>query len=753
MKVKHSFSLRPRNLGCFFFLRRSICCLMMFFLCGIYTATGQVNINYAAADVPLYYSNQNNFTISGKRIQNMDTSVYSAQCLTLYNCNNVIISDCILGPSFSSGIYLFHCSNITIQNCIFVDNGNGVMMDAGCDQIKVNNNQYMNLHRGGDSGYQGHFVHMLRVSNGSGCQINGNVGENKLGYSRNEDIVNVGGSTFSSSSPLEVIGNRFRGEGSSPSSSGIIVGDDGDSLNPDPVSGPALIKNNIMVNPGSVGIWVTGASNVFEDNIVFGDLRPTNNGGLLVGSARVTCPTLTIKRNKVTYWHGLNGNNYFQPLYAPGCMTNVTWGTGSDANDFNATYDESVLPRKLLGSFLVSYHKFASDWNDYSGSGLSATPHGSTITCDNVRKAASFNGTSSDWIEIARSPHMKPTMQKITVSTWIKPASLSNHQAIACSQDGGGNTEGWRMAMNNTDFVTRIVTDSGIVSVTCSGLSTSQWSMVSFTYDGTILKGYVNGVLVDSSVLAGNITYSSTASGMMLGMADGINHFNGMIAEVKLWYGDRSADELYSDWYNTAGMFDGSMSNPDLTVSASYYANGQSKVLSDFDGVLANSNGEVVSTSGYANASWQLLLGNPIYNYPAGNSDFISIPDLGAAQLRLTVSEGACMLPAWRDFTLFADLYQPFRVKLIPGTGEIIVSKVAPETPASPSLPNGLRNLPAVTGGTYTIQVVNVLGQVIKAGFYKDGQLTLNIGDAIPGVYVVRVLNKGRTVYTTKIVK
>ena len=63
----------------------------------------------------LQYSNKSNFVIEGLEIGNV-----SNHCITLSNCQNVVIRNCKLGPTPSRlGVYLYGCSNVTVTNCTF----------------------------------------------------------------------------------------------------------------------------------------------------------------------------------------------------------------------------------------------------------------------------------------------------------------------------------------------------------------------------------------------------------------------------------------------------------------------------------------------------------------------------------------------------------------------------------------------------------------------------------------------------------
>ena len=113
-------------------------------------------------------------------------------------------------------------------------------------------------------------------------------------------------------------------------------------------------------------------------------------------------------------------------------------------------------------------------------------------------------------------------------------------------------------------------------------------------------------------------------------------------------------------------------------------------------------------------------------------------------------------VPAKRTFTLAANWWEPFNIKLPPGSSDILISKPTAEPVAPPANNRNLPNfaLPKkITVGVYTVRVTNLLGQVIQSGVMKDGKLTLNIGHSIPGVYVVSISNSKGVVHVEKVIK
>lgn len=93
----------------------------------------QVNLSYAQASPNLAYSNHTSgLIIDGKRIMNNATpGGYNGDGIYLSFCSNVIIRNCIIGPTSQRGIYLEGCTNITIENCIFFDNSGSIIVWGG----------------------------------------------------------------------------------------------------------------------------------------------------------------------------------------------------------------------------------------------------------------------------------------------------------------------------------------------------------------------------------------------------------------------------------------------------------------------------------------------------------------------------------------------------------------------------------------------------------------------------------------------
>lgn len=130
-------------------------------------------------------------------------------------------------------------------------------------------------------------------------------------------------------------------------------------------------------------------------------------------------------------------------------------------------------------------------------------------------------------------------------------------------------------------------------------LSTDTWYDIALTYDGTTLKGYLDGDLVASGNVSG-MSLSNAAQSILMGerYTGGTNMTNGLFDEVKVWSTVRTAEQIRDgidqplagnetgleayykfDDENTSGTIqDKTSNNRDLTVS------GNAKIIDDLEG-------------------------------------------------------------------------------------------------------------------------------------------------------------------------
>lgn len=299
----------------------------------------------------IQYVDKSNFVIEGLEITNT-----AENCISLYNCENVIIRNNKLGPSpTGKGIYLYNCKNITIIDCTFENVQSGLVASIS-QGIKFEYNDLTNIVgplKGGEK--IGVMAQFIQVS-GAGNSISYNVCENIPGKSQPEDIINLNQSNGTAQSPIMVKGNWIRGGGPSPSGGGINLGDMGGSYQ--------VAEDNILVDVGQYGIGISGGNNMtLRNNKVYGSKKPFNNVGITVcnwyenlGSSY----NITVANNEVNYIHK---NGYLNNWWF---ANNVEPISGKETNVYKASMNASVLPAQIIGRARIKALNPIEDTSDSS---------------------------------------------------------------------------------------------------------------------------------------------------------------------------------------------------------------------------------------------------------------------------------------------------------------------------------------------------------------------------------------------------
>jgi hypothetical protein len=282
-----------------------------------YTASNPINLN-----------GSHDITISGYSINGG-----SVAPITLSNCYNVHITANSLGNSTNVGINLYHCYNITIDNNYINNVSCGVYVDhTTSGGIIVTNNQFLNMQ---GPGPRGQFVQFNTVS-GANNSITYNKCQNNLGQSNPEEGINLYMSNGTAASPIQVVGNWLLGGGPGSASGGIQLGDSGGSYE--------IASDNILVNPGQMGISISGGDHISAvNNTVYGKTQYFTNVGVVVwGQGGVAITNSTISGNKINFKNSSGAQNDY--WLASGEYTPSGWNT----NTWNAAIDATILPSVIV---------------------------------------------------------------------------------------------------------------------------------------------------------------------------------------------------------------------------------------------------------------------------------------------------------------------------------------------------------------------------------------------------------------------
>ncbi|MFM8471349.1 MAG: LamG-like jellyroll fold domain-containing protein [Limisphaerales bacterium] len=216
-----------------------------------------------------------------------------------------------------------------------------------------------------------------------------------------------------------------------------------------------------------------------------------------------------------------------------------------------ATQTHNALGQSTLADGLVAYYPFNGNANDASGNGNNGTVFEAALSADRfglASRAYAFDGVN-DQITVAHSASISPT-NEVTVAAWIRPmanednkhcvskGSHVNYFSRSYSLQGPWADGKWRAALS---------TPTGeIVVASSSDAALGVWSHVLMSYDGAIVKLYVNGQLSGTQAATGLIT--QTSEPLLIGShkfyAASDYWFNGGIDDVRIYNRAFSAAEV-----------------------------------------------------------------------------------------------------------------------------------------------------------------------------------------------------------------
>lgn len=328
-----------------------------------------------------------------------------------------------------------------------------------------------------------------------------------------------------------------RDEASSSSSWRTILGHKTANIHP-------LILNNVSRN---LGIW----DGAFRD---FGYTVPNDgswhnftviynsagNAKLYVDGTYVSQVTTTL--NLATNPIGTIGN-WAGGTYWAGNIDDVRiYDRALGATEIEALYKQydAQLNAASGEKGLVGWWKLDGNAKDATPYGNNGTAIGATTAVDRKGTASSaygFNGSS--YIAIPSSSSLS-VGNNITVSAWFYPTSGATYQPIVAKSASAG-TAGWELA--NSSGVLRATLRGATLDVFGGTFSLNQWHMATFSYDGSTLRLYLDGVL--KGTVAGTSTLNSTADLWIGKRLNGGDYFGGgSIDDVRMYNRPLSATEV-----------------------------------------------------------------------------------------------------------------------------------------------------------------------------------------------------------------
>lgn len=255
----------------------------------------------------LVINGKNGVTINNQQFTNPE-----GDCIQIINSMNITIKENIIRNCGGEGIAMENSTNVAILANQIEEVRTGVLALTST-AIRVENNSFKNV-KGPMP--RGQFVQFNNVR-GGGNRINSNRGVNVKGQSNPEDMISLFDSCGTALDPIQVKGNTLEGGGPSKSGAGITTGDNGGCY--------IRVKDNVLINPGNVGIAIAGGHNIeVLHNTVYSQQTDVSNVGIYVWNvASPECHSHTVRDNMVK-WTNKEGKR--NPAWNSGnCGTVKGW--------------------------------------------------------------------------------------------------------------------------------------------------------------------------------------------------------------------------------------------------------------------------------------------------------------------------------------------------------------------------------------------------------------------------------------------
>lgn len=215
---------------------------------------------------------------------------------------------------------------------------------------------------------------------------------------------------------------------------------------------------------------------------------------------------------------------------------------------------------------LVAFYKLNGNANSEVG-GLNGTATGVSYVTGKNDQGAQF-GTSGNKIALN---HSALNLSAYTVNMWINTAwTGATREVIYSRGNTWANGQGVNFFLSDSSPKNISVhqggayTGSVLLADASADIPVNTWVMLTFTYNGTTIKFYINGVLKGSA----NRGYNSSTQESRLGLrGDGTDYYRGKMDDVGIWSRAISDSEVVALYNNGAGL-----THPFTSTPANYNA-------------------------------------------------------------------------------------------------------------------------------------------------------------------------------------
>ncbi|HEY7090888.1 MAG TPA: N,N-dimethylformamidase beta subunit family domain-containing protein, partial [Tepidisphaeraceae bacterium] len=316
---------------------------------------------------------------------------------------------------------------------------------------------------------------------------------------------------------------------------------------------PAVASTDIIAPTSSITTPANGASFVTGIPLTISGTSTDVGGGIVAG--------VEVSTDGGQTWHPAKGTANWTYSWVPDLAGQVSIEIRAVDDSGNvssggsgSTVTVTFQPTSRTG--LVAEYAFNEGTGttvaDSSGNHNTGTITNASWAAGLFGQALSFNGTNS-LVTISGSTSLNLT-SAMTLEAWVKPNALDDWSSVILKERTGG-LDYALYADSGADqppigFVH--VSSSDSAAQATSILSVGTWSHLAATYDGTNLMLYVNGSLVSTQAVNGNIMTSSNAL-RIGGNSIWGEYFNGLIDQVRVYNRALNQGEVRADMSTPVG--------------------------------------------------------------------------------------------------------------------------------------------------------------------------------------------------------
>ncbi|HWO59865.1 MAG TPA: LamG domain-containing protein, partial [Umezawaea sp.] len=244
---------------------------------------------------------------------------------------------------------------------------------------------------------------------------------------------------------------------------------------------------------------------------------------------------------------GLGAGTYYYKVQAEDAAGNLS----APSNEASATVS-TAPPLGLVAAYSFDQGSGTS-LPDLSGNGNNGTiANASWSTGGKYGSALSFNGTNAI-VNVPDSASLDLT-SGMTLEAWVNPSALGTSWRTVLMKETSGDMVYDLYGNRNTTVPTTEVRVGGSAQSDngTSALPLNTWVHLASTYDGNVLRLYVNGTQVSQLLVVGSIA-TSTGALRIGGNTIWPEWFAGLIDEVRIYNRALSTTEIQADMNTRVG--------------------------------------------------------------------------------------------------------------------------------------------------------------------------------------------------------